>query len=100
MSRSRLQGTALWDELADVLDGRMSAHAANGVRTERWRVLSTEPLTVGQLLGQLVLEEEDPDLELTAWVKKYDEETGLQVGDVVLVHYSHEEYTVFDVVSD
>jgi len=99
MSSGLKSGIAVWDELADELDGMMGRHVANASRTERWKVLGLEPLMIGQLQGELTLEEDDPDLELTQWVRKYMETPGLSIGDVVLVHYSDEEYSAYDVVS-
>lgn len=100
MSVGVAKGHRVWDELADEIDGRITHHVTNATRTERWKVLLLSPLTFGQIQGELTLEEGDPDLEITQWVKKYNETTKLAIGDVVLVHYSEEEYSVFDVVSD
>lgn len=94
-----MKGQRVWDDLADELDGMMSRHVANASRTERWKVLGTGPLLIGQLQGELTLEEGDPDLELTQWVRKYGESPGLKIGDVLLVHFSDHEYSVYDVVS-
>jgi hypothetical protein len=94
-----MRGHRVWDDLADELDGMMSRHVANASRTERWKVLGVGPLLIGQLQGELTLEEGDPDLELTQWVRTYMESPGLVIGDVVLVHFSDEEYSAYDVVS-
>lgn len=94
------KGPRVWDALADAIDGRIERHVSNATRTERWKVLLLAPPTFGQIQGDLVLEEGDPDLEITQWVRKYNATTGLAIGDVVLVHFSENEYSVYDVVSE
>jgi hypothetical protein len=99
VSSGLMKGKRVWDELADMLEGRMASHVVNSAHTERWKVLKVSPLVVGQLQGELTLEEGDPDLEITQWVRTYMKSPGLQIGDVVLVLYADEEYSVHDVVS-
>ena len=94
-----VKGQRVWDSLADALEERMEHHTVNAARTERWKVVLLDPLTFSQIQGDLTLEEGDPDLEITQWVKKYNETTKLKLADVVLVHFSDSEYSVFDVVS-
>lgn len=98
-SSGRKRGRRVWDELADLLDGRVERAVGNASRTQRWKVLALDPLTFGQLQGELVLSDGDPDLDITQWMRKYNESPGLVIGDVVLVVYADEEYTVHDVVS-
>lgn len=96
---SRVKGQRVWDELTDAIEGRIEHHVSNATRTERWKVLALAPLVFGQIQGELTLTDGDPDLEITQWMRHYNTTTKLVVGDVVLVHFSEDEYSVYDVVS-
>jgi hypothetical protein len=61
-------------------------------------VRSTNPLQVELQGRRLVLDEDH--LVVTQWVRQYDYQHGLQVGDTVVVsHMSNDDFLVHDVVS-
>lgn len=88
----------VFDELAEAIRGI----ARGEVRTvsppvERWRVTNADPLTIERVGGDgdLVLEEDDPDVEIDRAV--LDERPA--VGDLVRVHHDGEDWLVAGVIT-
>lgn len=71
--------------------------AATAPSFGRWKVTSVDPLTVEQINGDGTLEEGDPDFEVELWLRRYDADVGLVVGDVLYVHHDGETWTAVGV---
>lgn len=99
----------VWDELAEKLRAFVRGEVeGQGHRTRRFRVVKRNPLVCEALDGTLVIEEGDPDVEIARSVLGYtiidsDGDSVViprpQVGDLVLVDVSPEEFAVRSVVT-
>jgi hypothetical protein len=84
----------LRDRLLDVT--RREARAV-APAVEKWRVTSIDPLTIAEVGGDGELEAGDPDFEVERWVRQYDTDTGLEVGDVLYVHRESDRWVAFGI---
>lgn len=64
----------------------------------RSQVVKVSPLQLELLGGDLILDIDD-DFDLTVGLQRYVDETGLQPGDIVLLHHDQSTYLAFDAVA-
>lgn len=64
---------------------------------QRWRVLSLNPLTAGHPDDDVIAASTDPDFHLASRVIDYDDDHGIDVGDILLVIEHDDEWTALDV---
>lgn len=88
----------VYDELADriraLVDDRVEAAAP---KVLRFKVLTSDPLVIEQVDGELVLEEGDPDVEIERGLIA-SPEARPDVGDLVRVHHDGEDWIVAGVI--
>lgn len=94
----------VWDDLVEKLRAFVNAEVdGRGHRTRRFKVLNRNPLVFQAVDGDLVIEEGDPDVEIARSVRGYtiidsDGDSVViprpQIGDLVVVHETPEEYAV------
>jgi hypothetical protein len=78
---------SVYKELAQKLQAVAKGAAREAApQLGRYRVTAVEPLTLEEVGGDALLEDGDPDFEVERWLRRYHEDVGLEVGDVVYVH--------------
>lgn len=91
------------DDVFGVLARRLREVVAATARAERrqlerWEVLSLDPLTIGNPDGDIIAAVGDPDLHVASRIETYDDETGIEVGDIALVlEHDDDEWTLIDI---
>lgn len=87
-----------YDDLADRIRGMVRHEVdARSPRVERWKVVSSNPLVIEQIDGDLTLEEGDPDVEIDRRLIATVPDRPA-VGDLVRVHHDGQDWIVAGVI--
>lgn len=84
-------------ELAAAIRDKAGEVARQQRNVKRGRIASLEPLTVDLLDEDRVLDEDD--LDLSSWVRFYDQQVGLRKNNTVVLMREGGDWTVIDVIS-
>lgn len=94
------QTTVIFDELASRLRRMVrEVHTNDLSGVTRFKVLTVDPFVIGELQGELTLEDGDPDFTMGEALRARAAAAQVAVGDLVWVARENQEWHAFDVVS-